>query len=76
MRNLNTLRCGFWILWNYKVRFNADNYMEIHDMTAKDIYESKPHVMQHVSTTTGCTSSLAKVWLPQTMCYLLHSSSG
>jgi|JI6StandDraft_1071083.scaffolds.fasta_scaffold18720_2 hypothetical protein len=40
MRNLNTLRCGFWILWNYKVKFDANNFMEIHDITAKDIYES------------------------------------
>jgi hypothetical protein len=38
IRNLNTLRCGFWILYNYKIRFNADNYMQIHDDTAKDIY--------------------------------------
>jgi len=41
IRNLNTLRCGFWILWNYKVKFDANNFMEIHEATAKDIYESK-----------------------------------
>lgn len=45
MRNLNTLRCGFWILWNYKVKFDAGNFMEIHEITAKDIYESIVRVM-------------------------------
>lgn len=37
-RNLNTLRCGIRILWDYKVRFNSENCMAIHEEVARDVY--------------------------------------
>ena len=27
------------LLYNYKIRFSEDNFNEIHDTTARDIYE-------------------------------------
>ncbi len=29
-RTLRTVRCGLYILYSYKLAFNADNYYEIH----------------------------------------------
>lgn len=40
-RNLRTLKCGLHILYAYKYAFNENNYLEIHESVAKDIYESK-----------------------------------
>jgi hypothetical protein len=39
-RNLRTIRCGLHILYAYKIAFNKDNYLDIHESIAKDIYES------------------------------------
>ncbi len=40
-RNLRTIKCGLNILYSYKIAFNEDNCMQIHENIAKDIYESK-----------------------------------
>lgn len=40
LRNLNTVRCGLRILYDYKIKFNSENVMQIHEGVAKDIYES------------------------------------
>lgn len=45
-RNLRTVRCGIHILYAYKIAFNEDNYLDIHESIAKDIYESKNDLMK------------------------------
>ncbi len=37
-RNLRTIRCGLNILYSYKIAFNEENCMQIHEDIAKDIY--------------------------------------
>ena len=39
IRNYRTMMCGLRLLYNYKIRFGPDNVNEIHENTAKDIYE-------------------------------------
>ena len=39
MRNYRTAMCGLRLLYNYKIKFCAENINEIHEFTAKDIYE-------------------------------------
>ncbi|CAD8165848.1 unnamed protein product [Paramecium pentaurelia] len=39
-RNANTIRCGLNILYQYKIRFNAENANDVHETVAKDIYET------------------------------------
>lgn len=39
-RNLRAIRCGINILYQYKIRFNETNVLEVHEAVAKDIYES------------------------------------
>ncbi len=39
IRNLRTLACGLRILINYKVLFSQENMNQIHDDTARAIYE-------------------------------------
>ncbi len=39
IRNLRTVWCGMKLLYNYKIRFSEDNFNEIHETTARDIYE-------------------------------------
>lgn len=34
------MRCGINILYQYKIRFNAYNAEEIHELIAKDIYDT------------------------------------
>jgi hypothetical protein len=34
------MACGLRILYNYKVAFNEDNFMDIHEYTARDIYNT------------------------------------
>lgn len=43
LRSLRTIRCGLNILYQYKVRFDATNANEIHELIAKDIYETCLH---------------------------------
>lgn len=45
IRNLNTIKCGLVILYNYKIRFNAENFNEVHEDTARTIYESMYRVI-------------------------------
>ena len=75
LRNLNTIRCGLKILYNYKIRFNANNYLEVHEDVAKDIYESTSTLTQPVCTTMDSTSRWGRAWRPRTTCCLLPSSS-
>lgn len=37
-RTLRTLRCGLHIVYAYKIQFNENNYLEIHESVAEDIY--------------------------------------
>ncbi|EGR28453.1 chaperonin, putative [Ichthyophthirius multifiliis] len=37
-RNLRTLKTGFIILYNYKIRFSPENVNQIHEETAAEIY--------------------------------------
>jgi hypothetical protein len=39
-RNFRTIRCGINILYSYKIAFNENNYLQIHDNIAEDIYNS------------------------------------
>lgn len=54
-RNLRTIRCGLHILYGYKIAFNEENYLDIHESIAKDIYESSIFVTEPACTTTACT---------------------
>lgn len=46
-RNLRTIKCGLYILYAYKIAFNENNYLEIHENVAKIIYESNCKAIQH-----------------------------
>ncbi len=45
-RNLRTIKCGLYILYAYKIAFNENNYLEIHESVAKMIYESNCQTIQ------------------------------
>lgn len=53
-RNLRTIKCGLHILYAYKIAFNEENYLDIHESVAEDIYNSKRFVMQPVSKMMDC----------------------
>lgn len=48
-RTLRTVRCGLHILYAYKIAFNEDNYLDIHESIAEDIYNSKFSMIKLVS---------------------------
>ena len=39
-RTFRTIRCGLHILYAYKIAFNEENYLDIHESVAEDIYNS------------------------------------
>lgn len=53
-RNLRTIKCGLHILYAYKIAFNEENYLDIHESVAEDIYNSKSFAMQPVSKMMDC----------------------
>jgi hypothetical protein len=75
-RNLRTIRCGLNILYSYKVSFNEENYLDIHEEVAEDIYNSKSFNTQLASRTMDSTSNLGKespLWT--TFCLLPSTST-
>jgi hypothetical protein len=59
-RNLRTIRCGLHILYAYKIAFNENNYLDIHEGVAEDIYNSTSLITQPASKMTASTSNSAK----------------
>jgi aarF domain-containing kinase len=40
LRCARTIRCGLNVLYQYKIRFSAENSNEVHEIVARDIYET------------------------------------
>lgn len=59
-RNLRTVRCGLHILYAYKVAFNEENYLDIHESVAEDIYNSNSLLTQPASIMMDYMSNLDK----------------
>jgi hypothetical protein len=71
-RNLRTIKCGLHILYSYKILFNEDNYLDIHESVAEDIYNSKRYITQLALKTMDCMLSLAKASPPWIISFLHH----
>ena len=39
-RNLRTAKCLLYILYSYKLNFNEENYLQVHESVAQAIYDS------------------------------------
>lgn len=54
-RSARAVLCGMYIYYGYKIAFNENNYLQIHENVAKSIYESKHPETKPASRMTDCT---------------------
>ena len=74
-RNFRTAKCLLYILYEYKMNFYPENYLQVHEQVAKVIIDSNMRFTKLVSIMMGYMSNSESHWLLWTIFCPRRSSS-